>query len=57
MLWICWGLLWWATFWVGAAAMWRDAEVWATIALVIAFGGVSLLMVLTWMWFGARRLL
>jgi hypothetical protein len=55
MLWIGWGLLWWAMLWIGAGTVvGRYAGLWGAIALVVAFGGGVVLMVLTWIWFGSK---
>jgi hypothetical protein len=54
MLWIGWALVTWGLLVIGAATMGR-ADVWAALILIVVLGGGTLLMVMTWLWFGARR--
>jgi hypothetical protein len=54
MLWIGWAAITWGLLILGAATMSRT-EVWATLMLIVVLGGGTLLMIMTWLWFGARR--
>jgi hypothetical protein len=54
MLWVGWAAITWGLLVIGAATMGR-ADVWAALMFIVVLGGGTLLMVMTWLWFGARR--
>lgn len=57
MVWLAWGLLWWGLFYIGALTGGEAVNVWVVLCLLVAFVGGPVLMALTWVWFGSRRML
>jgi hypothetical protein len=57
MLWLIWGVIFWALRWPAMAEPGPNSDIWVWIFFVFSFAGATLLAALTWAWFEARRTL